>query len=295
VVECADLWAAWWAGNQVDQCQLAGLSVLALGRWGKAFQFFAGLAVVLDLLDEKKLRDSVTRAQERINELRSRARAARRMFELDDVREEVTLSLVRAECANDAAVASWYVNHAPASFGPTVPFTEEEYAAFRATTLGALASRHRCSPGAHHPDYVCTDQGRFVNTAVARFLETRWSPEQRRLIEMARRKRRRAMIPGMVAGVGGVGAMAMASKEESVGRTAVLLLLSMILMTVMSLAAAPTGWRLGAPMIWLREVPTLTARRLAVWLIGTSRPFHGLRWLAVALFIPGFLLDLLAS
>ncbi|WP_285644460.1 hypothetical protein [Lentzea sp. NBRC 102530] len=58
------LWSRWASGEKVDDARLWGWPMLAWGRTGKLLQFAAGLAVILDLIEPKRLRKFGTRLRD---------------------------------------------------------------------------------------------------------------------------------------------------------------------------------------------------------------------------------------
>lgn len=81
------VWRAWWSGRQTTTLTLCGASILWWGRAGKALQFVAGLAVVLDLVEPERLRAVGARARDRLEALRvvaKESQAANRLIALEE-------------------------------------------------------------------------------------------------------------------------------------------------------------------------------------------------------------------
>ncbi|MBE3014145.1 hypothetical protein IL992_33945 [Microbispora sp. NEAU-D428] len=284
-----DVVSVWLDGRSTSGLTLLGHSMLFWGRAGKGLQFLAGCAVVLDLLDTAKLRAAIDRAEERYERAKDRGRVAARVQQLAEVRDALYDGFFYTVPSGAPGVKPITGIHEEPPDRAPQGIDHAKLVSFWAEVVGELPTAHRCRR--HHRE-PCPQQRDHVRGRIDEFVR-RSLPEHERVL-MARAERAATWndllkIGSLVVGSAALLAMIVpdwrvvpASRLVSLGVLAAVGLLAGVTRPGLLLSAAKWG-------------TYKVVLRLLAFGIDRTRPFHLLRWLAFALFVVGFLLDLLAS
>ncbi|MFG1626253.1 hypothetical protein [Kribbella sp. NPDC049227] len=306
-------WASWWQGPLAADGQLLGLSILAWGRFGKVFQFAAGLVIILDLIGPDALRAYGTRGRRRLTTARRRityTRVAARVLDKMQVLEN--------RVKKDLPPTGEREQPPPLSIDDDTYQTllDDVFEAFdgeltcRSCTKSVVTTEvqpQRVSiPGEHPSKWDClhgrTILGPYVEAAVLDDLtneeKAAWRYSGRGGVQ---RWALGGSCLGLLVGVGG--AMLILKFLMPVVPFPLAVTPALLLFWSGSafaiIASEPDQRRSAAiALMWLwalvQHLPVLPARFIT-HLMDRAQPAHPLRWAAAYLFIAGSLLDLLAS
>jgi hypothetical protein len=137
------VWRAWWSGRQTTTVTLYSVPMLWWGRVGKVLQFFAGLAVVFDLLGPKRLRAMGAHAGKRLDALSVEVKerqAANRLVRLEQWLSDNIVAVVEIPGSMGTSLAVGSASECK-SVPADAPFTVAEYQELRAEFLAEHRGR----------------------------------------------------------------------------------------------------------------------------------------------------------
>ncbi|MEU4474895.1 hypothetical protein [Micromonospora sp. NPDC023888] len=289
------VWAAWWSGESTMSMRLWWWPMLCWSRLGKVIQLVAGLVVILDLIDLKRLGRSAANLDRRGRGLNRLAPIERHRAKVYGVREELAECIVDAKAVAARGIA---IDTSSPRATPSLTVSEETANLLGNVDVGDFLSRVHAEAakegwrGAnlkwHVRDRIDSFLGEQLGTG-----ERGWSGE------VAHQFQARSNTFGLI------GLVAAAAVNAAVIRALLSTTLSgwisVPIMLVVLLVSVPLGVsliddsRLSGPLLAAWRSGCARILRLFAGVIGIARPGHVFRWAALFLFLAGMHFDLLAS
>ncbi|MFC7532365.1 hypothetical protein [Actinoplanes sp. GCM10030250] len=296
---------AWLAGAVPADLTLWGYGLHWWERLGKVLQFVGGLTVILDFVDQQKLREraaQLDKTMANLSMLRRRGAILATVEEREGwIRDElIHRSVIQTPSLvfSGSAVVTEYLNEGPIDEPPPdMLFGSTDVAELRSVFIG---ERHEeCTCRKRH-EKLCTDQKRLLNTLIAQTVARTLQPEEKEQLDHTlsdmRQNRARERLPrtlfllveaALIAAALAASARGSAWSLVYLGAFTVVAMIGLVVMTTESLQYAIA--------IAVRLRPAAAWRLLLAELLDQRRPGHRLRKLGFTLLIVGFQFDLLSS
>lgn len=279
-----DVVAAWFAGRPTENLEFLGQTMIFWGRLGKSMLYLAGLVILLDLADPRKLRQrgaaSVAHADRTFGQMRRKRQVARLVRLQEAVRDSVAQTVPRRGLL--------LVSRPPTAVPAGLRLSLAEYRDFHEDVLTALPTKHTCQD--RHDRTLCPQQFEYTMERINSLIAEHLPATEKDLVRDVEAVRN-SVVPLLALTAAVVGSLCAVRQDRlwESGTTAVAVLLAVITLGVLCISAArvtiaATGYRIwGAVLAGYGR------------LLDQSRPLHLLRWVAAGLFLIGGPLDLLAS
>ncbi|MEU7611460.1 hypothetical protein [Micromonospora sp. NPDC049204] len=290
------VWAAWWSGESTMDMRLWWWPMLCWSRVGKGIQLVAGLVVILDLIDLKRLGRSAAQLDRRGRDLNRRAPIERHRAKVFGVREELARCVVDQKYL--AARGGKTLDTSSLRATPSLTVSEETANLVGDVDVADLLSRVHAE--AAEEGWRGANLQWHVRDRIDSFLGEQLGPGERGWSgEVAHQFQARSTTVGLI---GLVAAIAVnAAVVTALLSTTLSGWISVPVMLVVLLVSVPLGvspmddWRLSGSLLAAWRSGCARILRLFAWVIGIARPGHVFRWAALFLFLAGMHFDLLAS
>ncbi|MEU8209469.1 hypothetical protein AB0B85_09740 [Micromonospora sp. NPDC049044] len=290
------VWAAWWSGKSTTDMRLWWWPMLFWSRLGKGIQLLAGLVVILDVIDLDRLRRSAVTLDSRGRALHLLAPIERHRAKVYGVREELTRCLVDMKYL--AARGGVTLDISSLRAEPSLAVSEET-----ANLLGAVdvaETLRRMHAEAAKQGWRGAELTRRVHERIDTFLADQFGPGERGWSgTVAHQFQARTTFFGII------GLMVALAVTTTVTMVLISTTLSewitASIAIVVFLVSVPIGvlpmedWRLGGSLLAAWRSGCARILSFFAEMIGTARPGHVFRWMALWLFLAGMHFDLLAS
>ncbi|WP_433310745.1 hypothetical protein ACQP0U_23355 [Micromonospora sp. CA-269861] len=285
-----DVVDAWFAGRPTENLELFGLAMVFWGRMGKSMLYLAGLTVVLDLPDPKKLRQWGAAAVEHAGRPLGRMRRKRRVRRLLKLQATIRDDLVRTTTAASPGLVVTrvrLVGNLPDAVPVGLTMALASYRDFHSQVMAAILDAHTC--GSRHEADVCPQQQDYAVRRTNALIASQLPADERDLIQdLERSDNGLLLVLGAFGAVGGIFVLGVGITNRGAPWTYAGLALSVVATITyfpsLRLLAAAAPFRVWGALL------SGYGR-----LLDQTRPLHLLRWVAAGLFVVGGLFDLLAS
>ncbi|WP_430496473.1 hypothetical protein ACQRWP_18705 [Micromonospora trifolii] len=260
------------------------------GRLGKSMLYLAGLTVVLDLPDPKKLRQRGAAAVEHAGRPWGRMRRKRQLRRLLKLQVDIRCHIVRIIATAKTGQATAYVRlvrKPPDAVPVGLNMALATYRDFHSQVMATIPDAHSC--GTRHEIDVCLQQQAYARRRVDALIASQLPADEQDLIRDMER-----------------------SESDRLDALGVLVALVGIFVFIGGLTRWGPFWSCAGLVLSVAAtvIPVPRVRLLAaaahyrVWgallsgygrLLDQARPLHLLRWVAAGLFAIGGMFDLLAS
>ncbi|MFE9190762.1 hypothetical protein ACFYL6_14230 [Micromonospora sp. NPDC007208] len=282
-----DLVDAWFAGRPTENLELFGVAMVLWGRLGKSMLYLAGLTVVLDLPDPKKLQNHGAAATERARWKYGRMGRKRQVRRLLGIQEAALNHIAYAGPRRGLTLVTRLPAYVPAG----LQLELAQYRDFRNAVVAALPTEHACRYW--HGHSVCPQQIHYAISRINSLIAEQLPEDERDLIREMEATRTSEFPMIFILGIPLIGFSAVGIERVREAPWAPWAFGSIVLIYLACLIVLLPESRL---------VMAAAGYRAWGWglsrygrLLNQTRPLHLLRWVAAVLFAIGGLLDLLAS
>ncbi|MGC4868649.1 hypothetical protein ACLQ3B_24795 [Micromonospora sp. DT53] len=291
-----DAWAAWWSGDSTMDMRLGWWPMLIWSRIGKVLQLLAGLAVILDLIDLDRLRRFAVKLDRRGRDLSHLAPIERYRATVYGVREELADCLVHTKTLGARGGATLDISSLRVK--PHLSVSEETEDMLDTVDVPELLSRMHAE--AAKEGWRGAELTRSVRGRIDMFLAGHLGPGERgwsgKVAYQFQASSSIFGLFGVLAAVAVTAAVTLALASTALSNWISASIALAVFVVSVTIGILPLeDWRLGGSLLAAWRSGCARILCLFADVIGTARPGHVFRWVALWFFLAGMHFDLLAS